>query len=227
MIVAIDGPAGSGKTTTARSVAERLGFVHIDTGAMYRAVTLQVLRDGVSLDDDTTIIGTAKRVRIELKRTEDGVLRTLLNGDDVTHDIRESRVDMHVSRVSEIAGVRDEIVRQQRELGRNVDAVMEGRDIGTVVFPDAEVKVYLVASVEERAKRRQKELTLRGVNHDLADVLADIQRRDQHDSTRAVAPLKPAPDAIWIDTTSKSIDEQVDEVIRLVDKRRRSEREAT
>ncbi len=220
MIVAIDGPAGSGKTTTARSVAERLGFVHIDTGAMYRAATLQVLRDSVPLDDDSAIIATVHRIKIELKRTDDGVLRTLLNGEDVSFDIRTSQVDMHVSRVSEIARVRDEIVRQQRELGRNIDAVMEGRDIGTVVFPDAEVKVYLVASVEERAKRRQKELTLRGINHDLADVMADIQRRDQHDSTRAVAPLKPAPDATWIDTTSKSIDEQVDEVVKLVDEYR-------
>jgi cytidylate kinase len=227
MIVAIDGPAGSGKTTTARSVAERLGFVHIDTGAMYRAATLQVLRDGVPLDDDSAIIKTVHRIKIELKRTDDGVLRTLLNGEDVSFDIRTSQVDMHVSRVSEIAGVRDEIVRQQRELGRNIDAVMEGRDIGTVVFPDAEVKVYLVASVEERAKRRQKELTLRGINHDLADVMADIQRRDQHDSTRAVAPLKPAPDATWIDTTSKSIDEQVDEVVRLVEEHRRAGRNAT
>ncbi len=227
MIVAIDGPAGSGKTTTARSVAERLGFVHIDTGAMYRAATLQVLRDGVPLDDDSAIVETVHRIKIELKRTNDGVLRTVLNGEDVTFDIRTSQIDMHVSRVSEIAAVRDEIVRQQRELGRNIDAVMEGRDIGTVVFPDAEVKVYLVASVEERAKRRQKELTLRGINHDLADVMADIQRRDQHDSTRAVAPLKPAPDATWIDTTSKSIDEQVDEVVKLVEERRRAGREAT
>ncbi len=227
MIVAIDGPAGSGKTTTARSVAERLGFVHIDTGAMYRAATLQVLRDSVPLDDDSAIIKTVHRIKIELERTDDGVLRTLLNGEDVSFDIRTSQVDMHVSRVSEIAGVRDEIVRQQRELGRNIDAVMEGRDIGTVVFPDAEVKVYLVASVEERAKRRQKELTLRGINHDLADVMADIQRRDQHDSTRAVAPLKPAPDATWIDTTSKSIDEQVDEVVRLVEEHRRAGRDTT
>ena len=227
MIVAIDGPAGSGKTTTARSVAERLGVVHIDTGAMYRAATLQVLRDGVPLDDDSAIVETVHRIKIELKRTNDGVLRTVLNGEDVTFDIRTSQIDMHVSRVSEIAAVRDEIVRQQRELGRNIDAVMEGRDIGTVVFPDAEVKVYLVASVEERAKRRQKELTLRGINHDLADVMADIQRRDQHDSTRAVAPLKPAPDATWIDTTSKSIDEQVDEVVKLVEERRRAGREAT
>lgn len=227
MIVAIDGPAGSGKTTTARSVAERLGFVHIDTGAMYRAATLQVLRDSVPLDDDSAIIKTVHRIKIELERTDDGVLRTLLNGEDVSFDIRTSQVDMHVSRVSEIAGVRDEIVRQQRELGRNIDAVMEGRDIGTVVFPEAEVKVYLVASVEERAKRRQKELTLRGINHDLADVMADIQRRDQHDSTRAVAPLKPAPDATWIDTTSKSIDEQVDEVVRLVEECRNVGRDAT
>lgn len=220
MIVAIDGPASSGKTTTARAVAKRLGFVHIDTGAMYRAVTLHVLRTSIALNDDSAISDAARAVTIELTRADDGKLLTLLNGEDVTLDIRTSHVDLHVSRVSEIAEVREEIVRQQRALGRNIDAVMEGRDIGTVVFPDADVKVYLVASVEERAKRRQQELTLRGINHDYADILADIQRRDQHDATRAIAPLKPAPDAVWIDTTAKTIDEQVDEVVRLVHARR-------
>jgi len=220
MIVAIDGPAGSGKTTTARLAARALGFVHIDTGAMYRAVTLEALREAVPLADDEALADVARRAKIELAQDERG-LRVYLDGGDVTAAIRSTEVDRHVSRVSEVAGVRTEIVRQQRELGRKTDAVMEGRDIGTVVFPDAEVKVYLVASAEERARRRQKELACRGIDHALADVLADLQRRDQHDSSRAVAPLRPAPDAEWLDTTGLTVDEQVARVVERVRARQR------
>ena len=223
MIVAIDGPAGSGKSTTARRVADALGYVHIDTGAMYRAVTLQALREGVNLKDDNALAAVARSVEIRLERG-DGATVVRLNGVDVSKDIRSSEIDLNVSRVSEVAGVRDETVRQQREMAANLDVVMEGRDIGTVVFPNAEVKVYLVASVEERAKRRQKELALRGIAHDLSDVVADLQRRDQYDSNRAVAPLKPAPDAHWLDTTALTIEQQVDAVVQLVAKRQSEER---
>ncbi len=218
MIVAIDGPAGSGKSTTARRAADTLGYVHIDTGAMYRAVTLRALQDGVDIADDDALTACAMEVSIDLRRGDEGP-RVYLDGEDVSEGIRTSEVDLRVSRVSEVAALREEIVRQQRELAANRDAVMEGRDIGTVVFPDAEVKVYLVATVQERAKRRQKELALRGIRHDLADVLADLERRDQHDSTRALAPLKPAPDAVWLDTTELTIEEQVQRVVELARER--------
>jgi cytidylate kinase len=215
MVVAIDGPAGSGKSTTARLVAEALGFVHIDTGAMYRAVTLHAIREAVPLDDDEALAEVARNARIELGNSERGPW-VRLNGEDVTQVIRGPEVDLEVSRVSEVARVREAVVQEQRRLAEKIDVVMEGRDIGTVVFPDAEVKIYLIATVEERARRRQKELALRGINHELADVLADLQRRDQHDSKRAVAPLRPAPDAVWVDTTDLTVEEQVKKVVARV-----------
>ena len=215
MVVAIDGPAGSGKTTTARLVAQELGFVHIDTGAMYRALTLLALRENTPLADDDALTALAARARIEL-RPGDSRPRVLLDGEDVSEEIRTPAIDFNVSRVSEVPGVRDEIVAQQRQMGRCTDVVMEGRDIGTVVFPDADVKIYIVASVEERARRRHKELTLRGISHELADVVSDLERRDEYDSTRPVAPLRPAPDAERLDTTSLTVRQQVDEVIALV-----------
>ncbi len=221
MIVAIDGPAGSGKTTTARSVAKRLEFVHIDTGAMYRAVTLQALREVVDLSSDDELTDVAARAEIDLTRGDDGEPRVLLNGEDVTGDIRSPEVDLRVSRVSEVAGVRKHVVARQREMSEHENVVMEGRDIGTVVFPDAEVKIYLVAALEERARRRQKELALRGINHELGEVMADLERRDQHDSTRAVAPLKPAPDAQWLDTTGLTVERQIDAVVERVMARQR------
>jgi CMP/dCMP kinase len=218
MIVAIDGPAGSGKTTTARRVAESIGFVHIDTGAMYRAATLQALNDGIDIADDDALVDLSHRVHIELKQEPGDTTKqvVLLNGEDVTAAIRTPQVDLLVSRVSEVAGVRTEIVNQQRVMAASIDVVMEGRDIGTVVFPNADVKVYLVASLKERSRRRQKELALRGISMPIAEVLADLERRDQHDSTRAVAPLKPAPDAVWLDTTELTIDRQIQEVIARV-----------
>ena len=215
MVVAIDGPAGSGKTTTARLVAKELGFVHIDTGAMYRALTLLALREDTPLADDNALTELATRANIEL-RPGDSRPRVLLGGEDVTEEIRTPVVDFNVSRVSEVPGVREQIVEQQRRLGRCTDVVMEGRDIGTVVFPDADVKIYVVASGEERARRRHRELTLGGISHELAEVVSDLKRRDEYDSSRAVAPLKPAPDAERIDTTFMTISRQVDEVIALV-----------
>ncbi len=220
MVVAIDGPAGSGKTTTARLVARELGFAHIDTGAMYRAVTLKALRGGTPLDDDDALTNVALLAKIDLTPGDERPA-VLLDGEDVSDEIRQPVVDLHVSRVSEVAGVREEIVAQQREMGRRRDVVMEGRDIGTVVFPDADVKIFIVASVEERAKRRQKEMLLRGIGHELADVVADLERRDEHDSTRAVAPLRPSEDSVPLDTTSLTIDQQVAEVVERVRTRER------
>jgi len=160
MVVAIDGPASSGKSTTAREVAKVLGFTHIDTGAMYRALTLAALRRNVRLEDDEELTRLAREVRIELGQ-ENGVPWVTLDGEDVSQAIRTPEVDRHVSRVSEVAGVREEIVRQQRVLAGSRDVVMEGRDIGTVVFPNAEVKVFLVADPVTRARRRKAELEQR------------------------------------------------------------------
>jgi len=177
MVVAIDGPASSGKSTTAREVAKVLGFTHIDTGAMYRALTLAALRRNVRLEDDEELMRLAREVRIELGQ-ENGVPWVKLDGEDVSQAIRTPEVDRHVSRVSEVAGVREEIVRQQRVLAGSRDVVMEGRDIGTVVFPNAEVKVFLVADPVTRARRRKAELEQRGIAGPLEEIRSEIVRRE-------------------------------------------------
>ncbi|HOT36478.1 MAG TPA: (d)CMP kinase [Candidatus Latescibacteria bacterium] len=215
MVVAIDGPASSGKSTTAREVAKVLGFTHIDTGAMYRALTLAALRRNVRLEDDEELTRLAREVRIELGQ-ENGVPWVKLDGEDVSQAIRTPEVDRHVSRVSEVAGVREEIVRQQRVLAGSRDVVMEGRDIGTVVFPNAEVKVFLVADPVTRARRRKAELEQRGIVRPLEEVLSEIVRRDEYDSSRAVSPLKRAEGAEDLDTSELSIQQQVDEVVARV-----------
>ena len=215
MVVAIDGPASSGKSTTAREVAKVLGFTHIDTGAMYRALTLAALRRNVRLEDDEELMRLAREVRIELGQ-ENGVPWVKLDGEDVSQAIRTPEVDRHVSRVSEVAGVREEIVRQQRVLAGSRDVVMEGRDIGTVVFPNAEVKVFLVADPVTRARRRKAELEQRGIVRPLEEVLSEIVRRDEYDSSRAVSPLKRAEGAEDLDTSELSIQQQVDEVVARV-----------
>ncbi|HPC44683.1 MAG TPA: (d)CMP kinase [Candidatus Latescibacteria bacterium] len=215
MVVAIDGPASSGKSTTAREVAKVLGFTHIDTGAMYRALTLAALRRNVRLEDDEELTRLAREVRIELGQ-ENGVPWVKLDGEDVSQAIRTPEVDRHVSRVSEVAGVREEIVRQQRVLAGSRDVVMEGRDIGTVVFPNAEVKVFLVADPVTRARRRKAELEQRGIVRPLEEILSEIVRRDEYDSSRAVSPLKRAEGAEDLDTSELSIQQQVDEVVARV-----------
>lgn len=215
MVVAIDGPASSGKSTTAREVAKVLGFTHIDTGAMYRALTLAALRRNVRLEDDEELTRLAREVQIELGQ-ENGVPWVKLDGEDVSQAIRTPEVDRHVSRVSEVAGVREEIVRQQRVLAGSRDVVMEGRDIGTVVFPNAEVKVFLVADPVTRARRRKTELEQRGIARPLEEILSEIVRRDEYDSSRAVSPLKRAEGAEDLDTSELSIQQQVDEVVARV-----------
>ena len=215
MIVAIDGPAGSGKTTTARRVAELLGFVHIDTGAMYRAVTLQAIRQGVSLDDDAALADLAGRSLVELGNA-DGVPWVRLDGEDVAAAIRTPEVDLYVSRVSEVEGVREQIVDQQRRMAEHRGVVMEGRDIGTVVLPEADVKVFVTASAEERAHRRQRQLREQGMERDFDEILCEQQQRDERDSTRPVAPLRQAPDAHKLVTDDMTEDEVVDLLAMMV-----------
>jgi cytidylate kinase len=218
LIIAIDGPSGAGKGTLAWALAKALGYRHIDTGAMYRAVAWKAQHDGIALDDEARVAALAGRASIE---QQDGVMT--IDGHDVTQAIRTPEIDKAAARVARLAAVRTILVSRQRALGAARGVVMEGRDIGTVVFPQADVKVYLDASEEERARRRAADPAhSSGRTAGLAAVQNDLNARDRSDSTRAVAPLTLAEDAIYIDTTGVAIDDVVDRVMRIVEDRRRS-----
>lgn len=210
--IAIDGPAASGKSTTARLVAERLGYLHLDTGAMYRAVTLRVLEEKIPLDDMEAIGALAERTLIRLERSATGI-RVFVDNRDVTHDIRSEHVTLHVSQISSYENVRRVLVREQRRMAAKGGAVLEGRDIGTVVLPDAELKIFMVAGVAERVRRRQKDLQAIGENVDSGQLENEILERDRRDSTRKASPLRKAEDAVELDTSSLTIDEQVQFVV--------------
>lgn len=218
MIVAIDGPSGAGKSTVAKAVAKELGFSCLDTGAMYRAIAWQALQNGVSLDDESALGAIARTYDIAFGHVEgDPVPRRVFIGDDeVTDAIRTAEIDRAVSPVSAAPAVREALLDQQRRIGNAGDYVVEGRDIGTVVFPDAAVKVFLTASDEERAHRRVRQNVDRGIGSiDYDEVLADLRRRDEADSSRATAPLRPADDAVHIDSTSHYIEEVIDQICSL------------
>jgi len=214
-IIAIDGPAGSGKSTTAKMLASRLGYIYLDTGAMYRAVTLSALENGISPDDGQALEAIALKVDIEL-RTEYGSTKVIMNGRDVTEGIRTPEVTSAVSPVSAHPGVRKALVRRQREMAKKGNFVVEGRDTTSVVFPDADLKIYLDASLQERARRRLIDFSRQGVNTTLEEQMQLLSKRDEHDSKRAHSPLTKTEDSILIDTTNLSIDEQVDKIIKLV-----------
>jgi len=214
-VVAIDGPAASGKSTTARLAAERLRFVYLDTGAMYRAVTWKALEDGIDPDDEQALGELAASLPIDF-RSEGVGARVLVGGEDVTDRLRAPEVTRAVSAVSRVPAVRRAMVLRQREIAAHGRCVVEGRDIGTVVFPEAPVKIYLAASLEERARRRRAELGSRGVAQSQADLEAEIRDRDTMDSERPESPLRRAPDAVLLDTTGLTIEAQVEEVVRLV-----------
>ena len=214
-IVVIDGPAASGKSTTARLAAQALGWLYLDTGAMYRAVTVKVLRAGVALDDRDAIAKLAAQAEIQLQPAEKGV-RVFLDGREVTEEIRLPEVDRAVGPVCEIAAVRERMVALQREVGRDGGLVAEGRDMGTVVFPDAPLKFYMNASIEARALRRMADLQAKGIATDLEMLKADIEARDARDSQREHSPLRAASDAIHVDTTSLTIADQVALVVEKV-----------
>ncbi|KYD09872.1 (d)CMP kinase [Saccharococcus caldoxylosilyticus] len=216
--IAIDGPAAAGKSTVAKMIAKRLSYIYIDTGAMYRALTYRALQQGIALDDEQALISLLKDTYIELRPSHEGQL-VLVNGEDVTNVIRSKEVTNAVSLVAKHPLVREEMVARQRALAKNGGVVMDGRDIGTHVLPNAEVKVFLKASVEERARRRHKENIARGFPSDLETLKKEIARRDQLDSEREVAPLKKAEDAIEIDTTSLSIEEVVERIMEIVNER--------
>lgn len=214
-IVAIDGPSGAGKSTLARALAKRLGYVHLDTGAMYRAVALAAVNNGVPLDDATSLDALCGGLKIELLE-RDGSQLVLLDGEDVTEKIRTPEMSRASSEVSAVSEVRRHMVRLQREIGAHGGVVAEGRDMGTVVFPDTPAKFYLDASPHERARRRYEELRAKGSDESLEDVLAGMERRDTNDSDREDSPLRAAKDAVRIDTTGMTREEVVKYVAGLV-----------
>ena len=211
MQVAIDGPASSGKSTISKLIAQETNFLYLDTGAMYRATTLAFLRNNIAVVDNEAIKDLLENLVISFKNSDDGQL-VFLNGDDVTREIRNLEVTRNVSAVSAIKAVRKKLVEMQRKIANNHSIIMDGRDIGTVVLPNAELKIYLVASVQARALRRFKENQEKGIDLSLEKLEEEIAHRDFLDSTRKESPLKKADDAIEIDTTSLSIQEVVSEI---------------
>ena len=204
--VAIDGPSGAGKSTLARAAAERLGILYVDTGAIYRTIGLYVQRRGIDPRDTAAVLAALPDIRIGMDHDADGMQRMLLNGEDVTADIRLPEISMYASAVSAIQGVRDFLMEMQRSLARECSVIMDGRDIGTVVLPDADVKIFLYADVEVRAKRRELELRQRGTPKPYEEVLREMEERDYNDTHRAAAPLRAADDAIMVDTSSMDFD---------------------
>ena len=218
--IAIDGPAAAGKSTVAKIVAEKKSYVYIDTGAMYRAITYTALKQNADLTDEAALTELLKRTEIELVSAPEGQI-VLVNGGDVTEEIRHDGVSNQVSIAAKHKGVREEMVKRQQQLGQKGGVVMDGRDIGTHVLPDAEVKIFLLASVEERAKRRYEENKKKGYDVNYETLIEEIARRDKLDSEREVSPLRKAEDAIEIDTTSLSIAEVAGKILEIVEQKSR------
>ena len=212
--IAIDGPAASGKSTTAKLVAQRLGYVHLDTGAMYRAITLGVLKEGIDVSARKKVEDFAESAKIVVEADDTHANKIYLNEKNVTAEIRSPIVTRNVSTISGYEGVRKVLVREQRRMAAQGGIVLEGRDIGTVVLPSAELKIFMVAAVSERARRRKKDLLSAGIDVADEELVKEIEERDRKDSTRSLSPLKMAEDAIKLDTSSLTIDEQVDFIVK-------------
>ena len=218
-IVAIDGPAGSGKGTITKLVGKKMNLENIDTGAMYRCVSLDMIRKNIKLNEIDKIESLLKTINIKLKK-DNGIDKFYLNGEDVTKLIRTKEVNEIVSQVSHILIVREAMVNFQRNIARDLNIIMEGRDIGTNVFPNADVKIYLDASAEERARRRVRQNEEAGISSNYEEILENIKFRDNNDKTSKVAPLKQAEDAIYVDTTNMNIEEVVKKIINIIEKKK-------
>jgi len=216
--IAIDGPSGAGKSTISKTVAQKLGIVHIDTGAIYRTIGLYFYNLGIECNDAEKIVPLLDKINIELKITEDGQ-KMLLDGKDVSLDIRQHHISQCASQVSAIPQVREHLLNMQRGFAKKQSLVMDGRDIGTVVLPDADIKLFLTASPESRAQRRYEELCLRGENVSYEKILEDVKTRDYNDSHREIAPLKPADDSILVDTTGFELQDSIDKIVAIIEER--------
>ena len=214
-VVAIDGPAGSGKGTITKIIAEKTGLVNIDTGSMYRCVALEALRKNISSDNENGIKEILKNIDIKLINNN-GIQRVLLNGEDVSKDIRTPEVDSVVAKFAAVKVVRDKLTPMQRKIGEETDSIMEGRDIGTVVFPKADVKIFLECSLEERARRRYKQNQEKGINESYEEVLSSIIERHKLETERKIAPFVKAEDAILVDSTNMTIDEVVNRILEII-----------
>ena len=214
--IAIDGPSGSGKSTISRKAAEKFGFIYVDTGAIYRTIGLATKIRGVSLDDTAAVVALLPTLEIELKYNDAGEQHMYLDGNDVSRDIRLPEVSMLASKVSAIPEVRAFLVDMQRGMAEKYDVIMDGRDIGTVILPNADLKIFLTADVRDRARRRYEELRAKGMEKPFDEVLAEMEQRDEQDTQRAAAPLKAAEDAVLLDTSGNTLEESIDEVCRLI-----------
>ena len=223
-IVAVDGTAGSGKGSVTKVVAEKLNLVTIDTGAMYRCVTLAMIEQNIGLEETEKISKILENIKIEFDENpeHESGKKVLLNGQDVTDKIRSKEVNEFVSPVSTIRIVREHLAELQREMAKTIDVIMEGRDIGTNVFPNADVKIYLDATPEERAQRRYRQNKLNGIEMSFEEILKNVKERDYIDSHREIAPLTKAPDAVYIDSTGMTIEEEAEEVIKVIEQKRKN-----
>ena len=216
--IAIDGPSGAGKSTIARAAAKKFGFIYVDTGAIYRTVGLAANRAGIDRKDEAAVSAILPELDIEMKYDDQGEQRMILNGEDVSAAIRLPDISIAASDVSALPAVRAFLLDMQRAMAREHDVIMDGRDIGTVVLPDAELKIFLTASLEDRAYRRYQELILKGVNTCFENVISDMEKRDAQDESRAAAPLKPADDAVTLDTSGNTLEQSIAEVCGLIEK---------
>ena len=217
MNIAVDGPAGAGKSSIAKLVAKKLGIIYVDTGAMYRTLALGCHKNDINVDDEASVSDAIRGFDIEIAY-KDGVQNIFLNGENVSETIRQEEIGKKASSVARYSAVREKLVEMQRDMAKKQSVIMDGRDIGTVVLPDAELKIYLTASVEVRADRRFKELKEKNVPADLEEIKKDIEARDYQDMNREVSPLKKADDAVEVDTSDMTIDEVVDKICSLYEK---------